>query len=467
MHLRTTPKNVRIGFAFLLLAGLIGILHGAPEPAKRVIVVPIEGIVDLGMAPFVERAIEDAETAQADAVLLDINTLGGRVDAALLIRDALVGSTIPTIAYIHPRAISAGAFISFACKTIAMEPGGSIGAATPVTDSGGEMEAADEKMVSYFRTEMRSTAERNGRPGEIAEAMVDREVEIEDVIAKGKLLTLTTSDAVRLGVADFEAQNIEEVLAELGLAGAVRTQHTINWAESLARIVSHPVLSSLLMSIGFLGIMLELYRPGWGIPGTLGVACLALFFLGHYVVRLAGWEEVLLFAVGVLLLGLEIFVIPGFGIAGIAGIVAMLASVFLALIGRDLRVSWQLGYMTDALTVVAGGMLGVLVGGALLVRFVPGSRAGNLFILRRKLDTDEGFVTHATTAQERFPVGTRGKAMGDLRPAGTVRIGGDRIDAVSEGSFISRGTDVTIIAWNAGHPVVRAIEDQDETEAQP
>ena len=117
-------------------------------------------------------------------------------------------------------------------------------------------------------------------------------------------------------------------------------------------------------------------------------------------------------------------------------------SVFLALLGRDLRVSWQLGYMTNALTVVAGGLLGVLVGGALLVRFVPGSRLGSLFILRRNLEAGEGFATHVTTAREKFPVGTRGTAMGDLRPAGTVRIGRDRIDAVSEGSFISRGAEV-------------------------
>jgi membrane-bound serine protease (ClpP class) len=463
---QTFRSIARIGFGSLMFAALAGILYGSAEPAKRVIVVPIEGIVDLGMAPFVERAIAEAEATQADAVLLDINTLGGRVDAALLIRDALVGSAVPTIAYIHPRAISAGALISLACKTIAMEPGGTIGAATPVTDSGGEMEAADEKMVSYFRTEMRSTAERNGRPGKVAEAMVDREVEIEDVIEAGKLLTLTTSDAILLGVADFEAQSIEEVLEALDLGGAVQTLHSINWAERIARVVSHPALSSLLMSLGFLGIMLELYRPGWGIPGTVGVGCLALFFLGHFVVHLAGWEEVLLFAVGVLLLGLEIFVIPGFGIAGIAGIVAILSSVFLALVGRDLRVSWQLGYLTDALTVIAGGMLGVLVGGAVLVRFLPGSRVGGLFILSRKLDAGEGFVTHSTTPQDRFPVGSRGIAMGDLRPSGVVRIGSDRIDAVSEGSFISRGAGVAIVSWQAGHPVVRAIDNQDETEAQ-
>lgn len=451
----------------LLTVLMGGMAYGAPEPAKRVIIVPIDGVVDLGMAPFVERAIREAEATHADAILLDINTLGGRVDAALLIRDALLESRVDTIAYIHPRAISAGAFISLACKTIVMQPGGSIGAATPVIEDGGEMKAADEKMVSYFRTEMGATAERNGRPREVAEAMVDREIEIEGLIAAGKLLTLTTSDAVRLGVADFEAESIDEVLEELGLADAVRVAHVINWAERFARIVSHPALSSLLMSLGFLGIMIELYRPGWGIPGTIGLTCLILFFLGHYVVHLAGWEELILFGVGVLLLALEVFVLPGFGVAGVAGIVAMLASVFLALLGSDLRVSWEFGYMTDALTVVASGMIGVLVGGVLLVRFVPSSRAGSLFILRRKLKASEGFVTHATAVQEQFPIGSRGVAMADLRPAGVVRMDGGRIDAVSEGSYISRGTDVTIVSWNTGHAVVRAVDNDKEAEVQP
>ena len=459
---RSRDRAIAWSCALLLFLGLAGGVAGAPDSAKHVIVVPLEGVVDLGMAPFVERAITEAIDTGADAVLLDINTLGGRVDAALLIRDALIGSPVRTIAFVHPRAISAGALISLACEKIVMEPGGSIGAATPVVGGAGEkMEAADEKMVSYFRTEMRATAERNGRRGDLVEAMVDREIEIEGITAKGKLLTLTTADALRFGVADFEAHSIDEVLKLLDLEGAVQITHQLNWAERFARIVSNPVLSSFLMSVGFLGIMLEFYRPGWGISGTLGVICLLLFFLGHYVVRLAGWEEVLLFALGLLLLTLEFFVIPGFGVAGIAGIAAMLLSVFLALIGRDLRVSWHLGYVTDALTVVAGGVLGIAVGGVLIVRFLPTTRAGSFFILRRSLESDDGYVTHARSLEDKFPSGTVGRAVGDLRPAGIIRVGGTRIDAVSDGSYVQHGTEVSIVGWRAGQPVVRPTESED------
>jgi membrane-bound serine protease (ClpP class) len=449
------------------LAGLT--IHATTGSSGQVIVVPIEGIVDLGMAPFVERSVAEAGETGASALLLDINTLGGRVDAAILIRDALVESTVPTVAFIHPRAISAGAFISLACKTIAMAPGGSIGAATPVIGAGeGEMEAADEKMVSYWRTEMRTTAERNGRRGDIAEAMVDRDVDIEGVSEKGKLLTLTTSDALRLGVADFQAESLTDVLEQLDLPGAVISSRRLNWAERFARIISNPLISSLLMSIGVLGILIELYQPGWGIPGTVGAACLLLFFVGHYVVRLAGWEELILFAVGLGLLALEIFVIPGFGVAGIAGIVAILVSLFLAMVGRDLTISWRFGYMTDALTVMAGAVLGIVAGGALAIRFLPRSRAGGFFILSRKLDTREGFTTHARSPAEKHPPGTRGLAIGDLRPSGAIRIAGDRIDAVSEGDFIDRGTHVEIVAWRAGQPVVRpvgALEDLTEEDS--
>jgi membrane-bound serine protease (ClpP class) len=218
------------------------------------------------------------------------------------------------------------------------------------------------------------------------------------------------------------------------------------------------LISSLLMSIGVLGILIELYHPGWGIPGTIGVLCLLLFFVGHYVVRLAGWEEIILFAVGLGLLALEIFVIPGFGVAGIAGIVAILSSLFLALVGKDLTISWRFGYVTDALTVMASAVLVIVVGGALAIRFLPRSRAGGFFILGRALEAHEGYTTHATSPAEKHPPGTRGLALGDLRPSGAIRIGGDRIDAVSEGDFIDRGTEVEIVAWRAGQPVVRPVD---------
>ena len=186
-----------------------------------------------------------------------------------------------------------------------------------------------------MRTEMRTTAETRGRRGDVAEAMVDREVEIEGVIEKGKVLTLTTDTALELAIADYRAANLEEALEVLELSGATVEDREMNWAEVIARAVSEPMVTSLLMSIGFLGILIELYHPGWGLPGTLGVIALGTFFFGHHVAQLAGWEELLLFALGAALLALEVFVIPGFGVAGVSGIVLMLAGVVLSLVGLD------------------------------------------------------------------------------------------------------------------------------------
>jgi membrane-bound serine protease (ClpP class) len=432
----------------------------APDVSSRsdalVYRVPIEGIIDLGLAPFVERAVQGAAESGAGAVLLDINTFGGRVDAAVKIRDALVESPVRTIAYVNPRAISAGAMISIACHSLVMAPGATIGAATPVTaGSGGEMEAADEKVTSYMRAEMRATAERRGRRADIAEAMVDRDGEIEGVIEGGKLLTLTTRDALSWGFADYEASSITELLEREGLPDARVVELRSNWAENFARVVSHPALSSLLLSIGFLGIMIELYQPGWGIPGTVGLVCLGLFFLGHYVVRLAGLEEILLFVVGVALLSLEVFVIPGFGVAGILGGLALLVSVILALLGLEWRVSWELGLLNEALTIVAGSVVIFAVGAFLVFKFLPRAPVARRLVLERGLEKERSFTSHDPGIEERFPPGTRAVATSDLRPAGRIRVEGRRLDAMTEGGFLENDTEVVITEWREGTAVVR------------
>jgi membrane-bound serine protease (ClpP class) len=437
-----------------------------PEPGGPVFRLPIEGIIDLGLAPFVRRVIEEADAAGASAVLLDIDTFGGRVDAAVQIRDALIESPVYTIAFVHPRAISAGALISLACESIVMAPGGSIGAATPVTGGGtGEMEAADEKVVSYFRTEMRATAERRGRRGDVAEAMVDPDVEIEGVIEEGKLLTLTTEEALELGIADYGVSELRAVLDVLGLGEAELLERRVNWAERVARVISHPVLSSFLLSIGFLGILIELYQPGWGIPGTLGIACLLVFFLGHYIVNLAGMEEFVLFVIGLVLLGVEFFVIPGFGIAGVAGAIAILISILLALIGLDWRVSWELGLVHEAMMVVASSILGLLLGAFIFFRLVPRSRMARPFVLEKGLDTEDGFTSHAAEVAEQFPPGSTGVALSDLRPAGKIRVDGQRLDAVSEGGYLDRNARVIILGWRGGAAVVGPAPGDEEGEA--
>src|SRR5690606_34945001 len=282
-----------------------------PKPgATTVLVVPIEETVELGLAAFLKRAMRDHPDAAA--IVLDVDTFGGRVDAAVSMRDALLEAEVPTVAYVHPRAISAGALISLACETVIMGEGASIGAATPYAGGGTGAPDVDEKMTSYMRTEMRATAESRGRRGDVAEAMVDADVQIEGVIDAGKLLTLDTDRAVDLGIADGQARTMAELLEKLGLERLTVVREQENWGEKIARFLTEPTVSGLLLSIGMLALMMTFYTQNFGLLTLVGVIALGLFFGGHTAVELVGAEELLLLALGLLLLGAELFVIPGF-----------------------------------------------------------------------------------------------------------------------------------------------------------
>ncbi|MEO7403656.1 MAG: hypothetical protein ABIU95_08315, partial [Burkholderiales bacterium] len=294
----------------------------AQDKRPVVYVAPIEGIIDLGLAPFVTRVLDEATQARAAAVVLEINTFGGRVDAAVQIRDAVLGAKVRTIAFVNKRAISAGALIALSAENIVMAGGGTIGAATPVQmgKAGEPAAAVGEKTVSYVRKEFRATAESRKRPPLLAEAMVDADVAIPGIIEKGKLLTLTTEEALKHKLIDMRADTLESALEKLGLGSPELRSVAPNWAENVVRFLTHPVISSLLITIAMLGIIIEIRTPGFGIPGALGITSLSLFFWGHWLVQLAGWEELLLGVVGIILLALEVLVIPGFGIAGLLGI---------------------------------------------------------------------------------------------------------------------------------------------------
>jgi membrane-bound serine protease (ClpP class) len=367
-----------IAACVLLLTGLAaGSLPSAQPSRSLVYVVPIDGAIDLGLAPFLARTIRDAEQAGAAAVLLDINTFGGRVDAAVVMRDALLDAPLRTIAFVNPRAISAGALLALATETIVMSSGGTIGAAMPVVGGSGEPQAADEKAVSYLRKEFAATAERRGRPAPLAEAMVDVDVEIPGVVAKGKLLTLTTSEGMRHHVVDFRADTLEAALDAVGLGAADVRRASQTWAETAVRFLTNPVVASLLMTAGLMGILVEITAPGFGLPGAVGVLSLALLFWGHWLVQLAGWEELLLIGAGALMIGAELFVIPGFGVAGIAGVVMLVAGLGMTLVGAGATTSMVLA----ALGRVAVSLLLALGGGLALLRVLPHLPYGRRFVL--------------------------------------------------------------------------------------
>jgi membrane-bound serine protease (ClpP class) len=421
---------------------------GAQAERPVVYVLPIEGIIDLGLAPFVRRVLEDARAAQAAAVIVDIDTFGGRVDAAVQIRDALLSSPVRSVAFINRRAISAGALISLAATTIAMAEGGTIGAATPVQVGHGGPQPTDEKAVSYVRKEFRATAEARGRPPVIAEAMVDKDVAIPKLIEKGKLLTLTTREALQHKVADFRADTLEAVLERLELPNAEVRRAALNWAEQVVRFLTHPLLSSALMTIGILGIIVELRTPGFGFPGIIGVASLAAFFWGHWLVRLAGWEELLLVTAGVVLLAIELFVTPGFGVAGALGLAAIAGGLTLSLVGAG--VTWTA--VMAAFARVALSVLAALVGFALLLRVLPHLPMGRNLILETALDA---LTTGTAEADNRRFLGRHGTTASPLRPAGIADFDGERVDVVSRGEYIEMGEAIEVIRVEGNRIVVR------------
>jgi membrane-bound serine protease (ClpP class) len=431
------------------------------QPAERpvVYVAAIEGTIDLGLAPFVQRVLDEAAATGAAAVVLDINTFGGRVDAAVQIRDALLGSPVRTIAFINRRAISAGALISLASETIVMAGGSTIGAATPVMagQPGTGAQPVEEKTVSYVRKEFRATAESRNRPPLLAEAMVDADVAIRGVIEKGKLLTLTTEEALKLKVADFRADTLEDALQRVGLGGAQIVRTAPNWAENVVRTLTHPVVSSILVTIAMLGIIIELRTPGFGIPGALGVSSLALVLWGHWVVQLAGWEELMLASAGIVLLLLEVFVIPGFGIAGGLGVLALLAGLVMSMVGPGGTPEFLL--FTASRVVFA--MLVAIVASLVLLRFLPRLPYGKRLILTTELDAGHGYTSGPE--RELSLLGRSGRTLSQLRPAGIADIDGMRIDVVSEGEMVDPGVPVEVIRVDGNRIVVRKLSSHTDT----
>jgi membrane-bound serine protease (ClpP class) len=445
-----------VGLNSIIAAALLAVIGlekpSLAQPSSRVVyVAPIEGIIDLGLAPFIQRVLKQAAEEGAAAVILEINTFGGRVDAAVLIRDSLLNARVRTVAFVNKRAISAGSLISLAAEKIAMADGGTIGAAMPVQigQPGAPAQPVEEKTVSYVRKEFRATAESRKRPPLIAEAMVDPDVEIPGLIEKGKLLTLTTEEALKHKVADFRADTIEQVLKQLALEGAEARHATPNWAENLVRFLTHPLLSSLLITIGMLGIILEMRTPGFGLPGGLGILSLALFFWGHWLVQLAGWEEMLLVASGLVLLALEIFVIPGFGVAGVLGIAALLGGLSLSLVGAG--ASWD--FILKAVGRVGFSLLAALITSLVMLRFLPRLPWGRRLILQTGLPAGEGYASAPETDQKWLR--KSGRTLSPLRTAGIAEIEGERVDVVSDGEFIESGAPIVVTRVDGNRIVVR------------
>ena len=321
----------------------------AEDVNKKIYVVPIQDVIDLGIPSLVSRGISLAESNNADMIIFDIDTFGGRVDAATQIKDSISSTNIETIAFINRRAISAGSLISLSCDKIYMTDGATIGA-TSVVDMSGSKQS--EKSQSYMREEMAATAEKSGKNPNIARGMVDEELSFEYLVVdgdslkvddiegrkEGKLITLTTELALKYGIADGKGETIEELLSSLEINEYDITTVHENWSENVVRILTNPTVSSLLTTFGTIGVISELYSAGWGIGGTIGIICLTLALGAGYLTQLASSTDILIILLGILLLFVEAVAIPGFGIFGITGIIILFYGFYLLLI-PDIPVS--------------------------------------------------------------------------------------------------------------------------------
>ena len=424
--------------------------------------VPIEGTIDLGLPPFIQRTLEDAESNEATAVIFDINTFGGRVDAATQIKDAILGADIPTIAFINRRAISAGALISLSCEKIYMTGGGLIGAATAVDMTG---KKGSEKVISFMREEMASTAEKRGRNKKIARGMVDEEltfthlviggdsIKVDDIEGRkdGKLISLTTEQALRYKIADGTAENMEALLDSLGYSSVKTIETAENWSEAIVRFLTNPVVASLLTTFGFLGILFELQSPGWGIPGFVGLACLILSLSASYIAQLATMSDMLFVLTGLALILLEVLVIPGFGIAGLGGIGLMIYGLYLLLL-PDVPVGEEvLGQAMDGFLI---GIVGAIIGLVLLAKLMIKTKFWEQLTAPDTQKKEEGYSN--TPGWESLQ-GETGIADTDLHPSGWVRVKDQRIFVVSEGEFIEEGKEIKILSVDGNRVLVREL----------
>jgi membrane-bound serine protease (ClpP class) len=432
------------------------------EAVGPVYVIPVEGEIEKGLVWVVRRGIQEAEASGARAIVLNMNTNGGAAAATEEIMELLVRTDIPTYTLVNARAFSAGAYIAVATDYIYMAPGSMIGAATPIASSplGGAAqldEAHAEKITSAFRAMIAATAEEKGHPVEVVEAMVDRDVEIPDLIEKGKLLTLTNTRAVEAGLSLGTVSDLLELFSEAGFPDAPRQEIRITPSESLARFITGSLITVLLLLGGLAGIYFEIRTPGFGFPGILGLSLLAVFFFGHNVAGLAGYEVIVLFIVGLILLSIELFFTPDFGLLGAGGIVCIVLSFILAM-GKGPLFNPQTILHPNYFRAVS--IFGVTLAGFLILIlvtyraiFTRSSPLYGRFVLTAEEKRKAGFESAETGISGL--AGSRGEALTKLRPAGKALIDGRPVDVVSLGEFIDRGEGIKVVTVDGNRVVVR------------
>ena len=406
-------------------------------------VINIDSDINTTSRIILRKGLDEANQSDAKAVILHLNTYGGAVVDADSMRSAILYNPLPVYVFIDNNAASAGALISIACEKIFMRKGANIGAATVV--SGGTGEAMPDKYQSYMRSMMRSTAEVRGRDPLIAEAMVDESIVVPGISKEGKTLTFTSQEALKHGFCDGIAENIDEILVNyLGHSRYELKEYKPTFLDKLKGFMTNPAFQAILIMVIVAGIYFELQSPGIGFPTAAAITAAVLYFTPLYLDGLVQHWELIVFVLGIILVLLEIFVIPGFGIAGIGGIILIGMGLVFAMLDND-----YFNFERVRIPDISGSVLTVLSG--MLLSFITilwlSSRIGQRGMFRKVALTADLTTSGSVDKSEFNLIGQEGKAMTDLRPSGRIMIMNEVYDAVSNLGYIEKGSPVVVVKF--------------------
>ena len=425
-----------------ILASLSIVLVYGQEKTPQVLHLKVTSDIDPRSNRYVSLGLEKATEMNVDYIILELDTYGGALTDADEIRTAILNYERPVYAFINKDAASAGALISIACDSIYMSTGSSIGAATVVT---GEGEAAPDKYQSYMRSIMRSTAEAKGRNPEIAEAMVDEEIRLDSLIKDGKVLTFSVSEAIEYGFCEAEVEGITDIMLRSGVTQYDTDLFELNWSERFIALFLNPAVSGVLILLILGGLYFELQSPGLGFPIIASMVAALLYFTPYYLNGLAENWEIIVFFVGLLLISLEVFIIPGFGIPGILGLIFTIGSLTLVMVNND-----GLNFDLIEASLLNNALITSLIGfiGALFLMILLGARLTktsffNRFALTDVQDTSTGYTS---SFYNKSLIGSVGTVVSVMRPSGRIMIDDAMYDAYTRGEYLEKGEKIKVIA---------------------
>lgn len=427
-------KSFKKCLIFLVVIMFMSIGELSYADTNDVYVVPIKGEINRATSNFVKSNIKEINEKGADAIIFEIDTYGGLVQEAIEIKDAILSSNVPTISFVNNKAGSAGVLITISSEKVVMSPNATIGSAETIPN--------EEKALSMWRAVLRDTAQLRERNAEIIESMADKDIVIEGLINKGKLVNLTTKEALEYEIADYTSSDYNDILENFGYSNSNIIEKEENIQIKFAKVISSPYISSFLLTIGFVGLVIEILTPGFGLGGTISIIGFGLYFGGNILAGNSNYTSLFLFVVGLVLLIVEA-IVPGFGLPGISGLAFVAIGIILA---AD-SVGVALLSMSIAIIITA-------IVSTILIKYGYRSKLLNSIVLKTQHKGEQGYLSGDSKPLLLYKEGI---TLSGLRPSGYIDIEGQKIDALSDEGFISQNTKVKVVRIEGSKTFVRRI----------